>query len=913
MPKRLLRSIIDIGGSPSSENLRLSFKRLADSGLEWPKPADKSIYKFVLAYFQHHLECPSLIVVQDYFRDKDDVEVIERLQDIVSAEVYDRTNFIHLLQSLLDEQNKIKAVAALKEAQDIATKGITFGQGKFAVRKQGIKDAIVHATEALYPLVIEDNTAQTRGDVRLDTRAGWDEYQTAKLNKDKAYGRFTGLDEIDSVCHGHKKGELWLHAAFTGELKCLPGDATVFDHRTQRRRRFVEMFDCGDLPIISALEHEGQSNRIVLVTASHLIQNGNREVFDLTLNSGRMVGATANHKFLTPDGWKELGDLEEGDFVATPKHLRAEGSKTYTAAEVKLIGYLIGDGRVQDCINFTQENERIRNDFVSCLLDIGLIEGAADYEKPSFSIQFPPDRTPYVRVSHGLGDRWHRVTSPVRVLLERLGLYGTNSYEKRIPSEFFGLSEDMTAVLLGALWSTDGSCSTGDYLRTDHDGKAGGLQSSYTISYTSVSHGLCLDIQSLLLRLGIQSTVTFVDTEVSDRPYRFWVVRVVTNPSKALFCSQVRVLGKEDSFALVASRIPDRDTTLIPASLLPDEKRIQVNGYWRYTSNHKGNGRDVVTAEIASKFGVDTGDIYWDRVRSVVTRGIEMTYDLSVPEHHTFITNDIVTHNSTFAMNWSYNLVTRYRSNVLYVSLEMPYVQIRRLLYTIHTANKQFEIRGIPALDYRKVRDGDLSPTEEVFFQQTLDDLRDNPEYCSLELWCPDRDVTIPDIRTYAEIMHKKKEIGLLVIDHGGLVEPTRKNFKEYTIALNSVLRDSKKLALQFNHGEGIPVLMLFQLNRTGKAEADKAEGRYKMSAISYANEAERSSDVITTTYLNDQHRDDETTVFCNLKNRDNPLFKPFLANVSFNCRRIRNVEQDAPGMSVMDPNDMNFSQPGEV
>ena len=482
MPKRILRSIIEIGGSPSSENLRVNFRRLAESGLEWPKPADKTIFKFVLAYFQHHLECPSITVIQDYFREKDDVEVLERVQDILSAEVYDRTNFIHLLSSLLDDQNKIKAVAALKEAQDIATKGITFGQGKFAVRKEGIRAAIVHATEALYPLVIEDNTAQTRGDLWTDTKAGWEDYQTAKHNKDKAWGRFTGLDEIDSVCHGHKKGELWLHAAFTGELK------------------------------------------------------------------------------------------------------------------------------------------------------------------------------------------------------------------------------------------------------------------------------------------------------------------------------------------------------------------------------------------------------------------------------------------STFACNWAYNLATRYRTNVLYISLEMPYIQVRRQLYVIHTTNKRFGNQGISPLDYRKIRDGELSPSEEAFYKSALQDLDSNPEYCSLETWHPDHDVTIPDIRTYAEIMHKKKELGILIIDHGGLVEPTRKNFKEYTIALNSILRDAKKLALQFNHGEGIPVLMLFQLNRQGKAEADKAEGRYKMSAIAYANEAERSSDVITTTYLNDQHRADGTTLFCNLKNRDNPLFPPFLASVDFSCRRIRNVDKyQSPGMSVVDPNDMNF------
>jgi hypothetical protein len=119
---------------------------------------------------------------------------------------------------------------------------------------------------------------------------------------------------------------------------------------------------------------------------------------------------------------------------------------------------------------------------------------------------------------------------------------------------------------------------------------------------------------------------------------------------------------------------------------------------------------------------------------------------------------------------------------------------------------------------------------------------------------------------------------------------------------LNSVLRDAKKLALQFNHGEGIPVLCLFQLNRQGRTEADKAEGRYKMNAISYANEAERSADVITTTYLNDMHRQAGTTLFCNLKNRDNPLFEPFEARVNFACRRISNIEQiNTDGMGVDD------------
>ena len=83
---------------------------------------------------------------------------------------------------------------------------------------------------------------------------------------------------------------------------------------------------------------------------------------------------------------------------------------------------------------------------------------------------------------------------------------------------------------------------------------------------------------------------------------------------------------------------------------------------------------------------------------------------------------------------------------------------------------------------------------------------------------------------------------------------------------------------------------MLFQINRQGKEEAIKNQGRYKASAIAYANEVEKSADTITTTFLDDDHRRNGTTLFCNLKNRDNPIFEPFMARVEFGCRRIYNL-----------------------
>lgn len=101
---------------------------------------------------------------------------------------------------------------------------------------------------------------------------------------------------------------------------------------------------------------------------------------------------------------------------------------------------------------------------------------------------------------------------------------------------------------------------------------------------------------------------------------------------------------------------------------------------------------------------------------------------------------------------------------------------------------------------------------------------------------------------------------------------------------------------------------MLFQTNRDGLDDADKHDGVYKMRALSWASEAERSADVITTTYLDDQvggsYRQNNQTKFSNLKNRDNPLFEPFMASVNFASRRITNLDMVAntgSGMSVED------------
>lgn len=479
--KRLLRGIVDFeDGKVSKENLAANFQRLLASDIEWTRPEDEKLFNFVKVFFENNLELPSARTVLDYFIRKDDIEVQERVGDVKAAEVYTHTNYIHLLKQLCEDQNRVKMLALYKEAQEIVSKGIIVQEGREKKRLQGVRDSIVYLTSHAHDLIPSEHYTQTRGDIRRDKEPAWNEYLTAEHNKDKVWGKFTGIEEIDKVCHGLKRGEMWVHAAFAGELKTM------------------------------------------------------------------------------------------------------------------------------------------------------------------------------------------------------------------------------------------------------------------------------------------------------------------------------------------------------------------------------------------------------------------------------------------FSINWAYNLVTRYRTNVFYCSFEMPYEQLRRMVLVRHSANPCFAAQGKKPLDYRKVRDGELTLEEKAFYKEVLQDWDENKEYCRFHIWCPDHDVSVADVRIEAELLHKQLDIGFIVLDHGGLMEPTRKN-RDYTIELNSVLRDAKKLALYFNHGEGVPVLMLFQLNREGKELADKTEGKYKMKALSYANETERSADTITTTYLNDNHRENGTSMCCCLKNRDNPLFPPFLLGVDFNCRRIYRLSPDSLAGSDMGTDDAAY------
>jgi replicative DNA helicase len=105
------------------------------------------------------------------------------------------------------------------------------------------------------------------------------------------------------------------------ESGCLPASTRILRADTGAEVTMGELFAEGarDVPVWSL----DDSLRYVPRVMTHVFPTGRREVFELRLASGKTVQATANHPFLTYDGWRPLGEVAEGARLAVPRHVPA--------------------------------------------------------------------------------------------------------------------------------------------------------------------------------------------------------------------------------------------------------------------------------------------------------------------------------------------------------------------------------------------------------------------------------------------------------------------------------------------------------------------------------------------------------------------------------------------------------------
>jgi replicative DNA helicase len=378
---------------------------------------------------------------------------------------------------------------------------------------------------------------------------------------------------------------------------------------------------------------------------------GRKPVFKLTTRLGRTVRATANHKFLTLEGWRRLDELAIGNHIATPRILQGPVKDSMSRSELGLLGHLIGDGCTlpNHAIQYTTKDPVLADEVVSLATDVfgDSIRPRIHKERTWIQVYLPSTQ----RLTH-------RVRTPVRVWLDEMGAFGLRSYEKRVPTKVLNQSLAGIAIFLRHLWSTDGC------VRLNNDHYA-------AIYYASSSEQLAKDVQSLLLRLGINATLSRQSQGTKGRD-QFHVV-ISGRDEMLAFLAIVGVIGTEKQLhkALVVDYLVTRESKTnrdvvpsavwssiaIPAmkavgmtqgALLEDLGRVPWSGAGLFTHNLSRDRAKRLASMIDSPELelLSISDIYWDAIKSIEPDGLDDVYDLTVDDLHNFVAGNVIVHNS---------------------------------------------------------------------------------------------------------------------------------------------------------------------------------------------------------------------------------------------------------------------------
>jgi replicative DNA helicase len=434
------------------------------------------------------------------------------------------------------------------------------------------------------------------------------------------------------------------------ESGCLIGDTLLTDLNTGKRFRIKDLATNFDGQQIKTASLQADL-KVAAMPISNVFFSGTKPVFELKTRSGRSIRATANHPFFKLNGWSRLDALRPGDKIALPRRIEVSNpANPLSTEEIVLLAHLVGDG----CILPKQPYHYTSADPQN-------IEAVAQSAKNLFGIQarlvqqenwqhaYLP--APF-RLTHG---KKH----PITTWYERLGLERVRSFEKRLPDALFECDQARIALFMRHLWATDGNVGWKIL---------NGRKASAAIYYATTSPLLAEQIQHLLLRLGIWSTLR-VSVKKGYRPSH--QVHISGKENQTAFLNTVGCYGQRGQvipklLEALQHIQPNPNTDVIPKEawksvVAPCKESVEIG--WRDVSARlemaycgstlfkSGISRERMT-RLCKALPFDPichlaeSDIYWDEITSIVPAGMADVYDATVPGTHNFVANDIIVHNS---------------------------------------------------------------------------------------------------------------------------------------------------------------------------------------------------------------------------------------------------------------------------
>lgn len=370
-------------------------------------------------------------------------------------------------------------------------------------------------------------------------------------------------------------------------------------------------------------------------SVNRIYYNGNQETRKVTTSFGySLEGSYDRHSVLSVSegdvNFKKLQDLQEGDIVAISRKGCFPDSCLATESQAAIMGYLVAEGHVTEngTIKFFNSDDDV-------IVDFQQIYQLA-FEKESLPVH--PSS-----LNEGSGEKAIGVRSKdAKMLTESLGLSRNLSGEKNVPSSVLGGTKSIVVAFIQRYFEGDG-----------------GVEKN-RISASSKSRRLLADIQLLLLRLGIVSSLRERNLKYTKHyPDGYISYRLSVCGRDALrFAEEIGFISsrkKKELNNLVIdiinkSRNPNSD--VIPSkgkrgSYLRALKKGISKDKLEACSKTIGDplGIDIMS-DLRDKYAWLKEDYFFDTVEKI-EGGHEELFDICVEDDHCYWTNGFISHNST--------------------------------------------------------------------------------------------------------------------------------------------------------------------------------------------------------------------------------------------------------------------------
>jgi replicative DNA helicase len=363
------------------------------------------------------------------------------------------------------------------------------------------------------------------------------------------------------------------------------------------------------------------------------------------------------------------------------------------------------------------------------------------------------------------------------------------------------------------------------------------------LKFVTISEKLAHQVQHLLSRFSIiaQLVTTIVSQhrsfdEYKQEPLSTYRLDITEARSISIFISEIEILEREK---VVGTLLIDCQKPKLSDNDIPD------------FFSERDAARTEKSGICPHKSGEGDNQIYWDEIVEIEFTGDKQVYDLTIPETHNFVANDICVHNTAISLNIAYNMAKLHQLPILVFSLEMSKDQLVQRL-----------IASEAGVDSSRLRAGRISPNEWDPVLKAVDRISELPIFID-----DNASMTMMEMRSQARKLQAENggKLGLIMIDYLQLMEGGGDNRVQ---EISKITRSLKGLARELQ----VPLIALSQLSRSVEARNNK---RPMMSDLRESGSIEQDADLIIMlyrdAYYNPDTPDRDITELIITKHRNGP------------------------------------------